>query len=259
MTSMATIPENNAFAPAVWDLLQGHHSAREFTDAPIDESTLDNVLTCGLRAANWNNGQHVTAIVLRDSHRKQQMAALCGNQASIARAPIFVVLVMDFCRSAMAAQQHGRTQRVHENQNAVLIGAVDAGIVLGTLMAAARAAGLAVCPIGGVRRNSADVCTLLELPTLTYPLAGLCLGHPAKVPAALKPRIGLQALAHEERYQTQHSQDSLAPLDAQYSDYSEALGKASAPVWTDWISKRYESADYADVAQVLAQQGFHLV
>ena len=69
----------------------------------------------------------------------------------------------------------------------------------------------------------------------------------------------LQAFAHEERYQTQHSQDSLAPLDAQYSDYSEALGKASAPVWTDWISKRYESADYADVAQVLAQQGFHLV
>lgn len=245
-------------ASAVWDLLQDHHSARDFSADPVEDATLDNVLACGLRAPNWNNGQHVTAIVVRDAQRRQRLSALCGKQASIAKAPVFVVLVMDFCRTAMASEQHGRTQRVHENQNAVLIGAVDVGIVLATMMAAARAAGLIVCPIGGVRRDSAAVCHLLELPALTYPMAGLCLGHAATPTTVRKPRIGLAAFAHEERYQPQRSRAGLAPLDAQYAGYSRALGKQDAPVWSDWISQRYAQPDYTDVARVLSQQGFHL-
>lgn len=248
----------DVLAPAVWNLLQSHHSARDFKPDLLDDATLNNVLECGLRAPNWNNGQHVTAVVVRDAQRRQRMSELCGNQASIAHAPVFVVLVMDFCRTAMASEHHARTQRVHENQNAVLIGAVDVGIVLGTMMAAARAAGLIVCPIGGVRRDSAAVCELLELPELTYPMAGLCLGYPVKASNIRKPRIGLSGFAHEERYQPERSRECVVPLDAEYVDYSLAMGKQDAPTWSDWISQRYAKPDYTDVAQVLAKQGFHL-
>ncbi len=115
MAMSAAMPSNTP-APAVWDLRQNHHSACDFSADPVDEATLDNVLACGPRAPNWNNGQRVTASVVRDAQRRLRLSALCGNQASIAKAPVFVELVMDFCRTAMASGQHAHTQRVHEKQ-----------------------------------------------------------------------------------------------------------------------------------------------
>lgn len=248
----------SAFATSVWHLLQTHHSNRSFTAEPVDEDTLAHVLTCGLRSPTWNNGQHVTAIVVRDEPRKRQLSALCGNQSSIVEAPVFVTLVMDFHRTALAADMHGRTQHVQDNVNGVLIGAVDVGIVLATLMAAARAAGLAVCPIGGIRRHSQQVCELLELPPLTFPMASMVIGHPVQAKAQLKPRFELSAFAHQERYQSELCQEGLSSLDVRYASYSATLGRPDAPTWTNAISTRYALADYADVGRVLASRGFGL-
>lgn len=247
-----------ASAEAVWSLLATHHSARGFRDDPVEDALLERILECGLRAPNWNNGQHVTAVVLRDPQRRRQVNELSGRQKTIEQAPVFVVLVMDFHRTGLAAQLHGREQHVHDNANALLIGAVDAGIVLASLMAAARAAGLATCPIGGVRRHPAQLCRLLELPPLTYPMAGVCIGWPLEAPHALKPRIGLDAFAHPERYDSARSQAALAPLDAGYARYHAAAGRTGAPSWSDWISQRYAAADYHDVGPSLRLQGFAL-
>lgn len=249
---------SSTFATSVWRLLQTHHSSRSFTSEPVDEHTLADVLTCGLRSPTWNNGQHVTAVVVRDKDRKRQLSVLCGSQPSIAEAPVFVTLVMDFHRTALAAGMHGRTQHVQDNVNGVLIGAVDVGIVLATLMAAARAAGLAVCPIGGIRRHSQQVCELLELPPLTFPMASMAMGHPVQTEVPLKPRFDLPAFAHEERYQPERCQEGLSSIDVRYASYSATLGRPDAPTWTNAISTRYAQADYADVGRVLASRGFRL-
>jgi FMN reductase [NAD(P)H] len=70
----------------------------------------------------------------------------------------------------------GAEQVIQDSVEGFAVGAVDAGIALGNLMTAARAAGLGVVPIGGIRRNPQAMIELLQLPELTFPIAGVASG-----------------------------------------------------------------------------------
>ncbi|MGE3925521.1 MAG: nitroreductase family protein [Lautropia sp.] len=241
----------------VLSTLQSHRSDREFLTDPVGERQLEQILDCGRRAANWHNGQQVTAIVVRDPQRKARLAKLCAGQQKIEQAPLFIVLIADFHRTAQAAVMRQREQRIQRNMNGVLIGAVDTGIVMGAMMAAARSLGLGVCPIGAIRRAPRDVCRLLALPALTFPMAGLCIGHVARREGPLKPRIDRASFAHMESYAHQHAAGAVADLDRAYRDYSQAMGYGEAKLWSEEISRRYaDDSSYADVAAVLREQGF---
>ncbi|ARP96833.1 hypothetical protein CAL15_22185 [Bordetella genomosp. 13] len=241
---------------AVLDLLASHRSVRSFADRPVEPALLERVYAAALRSPSWNNAQNVTLIEVRDEARKSELATLCGNQQSIHQAPVFGVLVMDFHKTAVAAARHGRRQTAHEDVNGLLIGAVDAGIVLGALMVAARAEGLAVCPIGGIRRETAAVIELLGLPPLTLPLAGLCLGYTESAPGPVKPRLPLAAFCHPESYDAARIENAVQAIDRAMADYRQAQG-TTAGSWSDAVSARYASMPaYAGVAGALHAQGF---
>ncbi|MGD9941653.1 MAG: nitroreductase family protein [Burkholderiaceae bacterium] len=243
----------------VVSVLSSHRSERCFIDEPVDDQALHQILDCARRAPNWNNGQQVTTIVVQNPGRRSRLAELCGHQEKIVQAPVFLALVMDFHRTARAAALHQREQRVQGNLNGVLIGAVDVGIVLGTMMAAARSLGLGVCPIGGIRRQPRAVCRLLDLPPLTFPMAGLCVGHVADQAHPLKPRISLESFAHGESYVSELTSGAIGPLDDAYVAYAAAMGRSDAATWSDGISRRYAvTGDYAEVTPVLREQGFGL-
>ena len=86
---------------------------------------------------------------------------------------------MDFYKTRVGVEVAGEKQLIHESLEGYTVGAVDGGIALGTLMTAARSLGLGVVPIGGFRRDPQAVIDLLELPPLTFPLAGVAIGHEA--------------------------------------------------------------------------------
>lgn len=47
-------------------------------------------------------------------------------------------------------------QVIHESLEAMVVGAVDAGIILGNLITAAESLGLGIVPIGGIRNESSS-------------------------------------------------------------------------------------------------------
>lgn len=240
----------------VLDLLRAHRSERDFTGQPVSDDTLEKVFDAARRSPTWNNAQNVSWVVVRDADKRARLAQYCGNQTWIARTPVFVVLLMDFHKTALAARKQGREQVVHDNVNSLLIGGVDTGIVMATMMTAARALGLDVCPIGGVRRQMQDVVDLLELPPLVVPMAGICMGHVETRSTLPKPRFDLAASWHDEVYRDHALPDTIDALDARMQDYSQALGRPDAQNWSDAISSRYAVPTYTTVAATLVRQGF---
>lgn len=242
---------------AVLELLASHRSVRSFVPRDVEPALLSSVYAAALRSPSWNNAQNVTLIEVRDPARKNALAALCGKQDSIRQAPVFTVLVMDFHKTSVAAARHGRQQTAHEDVNGLLIGAVDGGIVLSALMVAARAAGLGVCPIGGIRREPAAVIDLLQLPALTLPLAGLCMGYTDEPAGPAKPRLPLASFCHPERYDASRIAPAVQAIDDATLSYRQAHASNAPSSWSDAVSARYDAMPaYAGVAEVLQTQGF---
>jgi hypothetical protein len=70
---------------------------------------------------------------------------------------------------------------------------------MATLMTAARALGLGVVPIGGIRRDPQAMIDLLQLPANTFPVDGVVLGYVAEE-SPQKPRMAIESFRHEETY-----------------------------------------------------------
>lgn len=237
-------------------VLHAHHSQRSYTTEPVSDVQLDEIIAVGHRSPTSINGQQVSVVVVRDADTRAKIAALTGGQAWIAAAPVFLLLVADFHKTELALQAAGREQVIQESVEALLVGGVDCGIALGNMMTAARALGLGIVPIGAVRRDPQAVIDLLGLPSHTFPVVGLCIGHPA-APVVQKPRLPLVTFRHDERY---HGGVALsghfAAYDQTLNDYWTRIGRADGLPWTKNTAQYYCQVYFPQVKPVAAAQGF---
>ena len=93
-------------------LLQAHRSDRSFLDQPVSEADLAQIVEAAHRAPTSNNGQHISLVVVRDAARRAKIAQLANNQPWIAKAPVFVVVVVDFHKTRLAIEMAGKTPMV---------------------------------------------------------------------------------------------------------------------------------------------------
>src|SRR5512146_1445866 len=156
---------------------QSHRSIRSYKPDPVSDEMLDQIIAAAHRAPTSMNAQEISLVVVRDAERRARIAELAGGQAWVEQAPVFIAIIIDFHKTDLGVRKAGKTQIIHESMEGFGVAAVDAGIVLGTLITSAESLGLGVVPIGGIRRNPQGMIDLLELPPLTFPLVGLCIGH----------------------------------------------------------------------------------
>ncbi|WP_310549819.1 NADPH-dependent oxidoreductase [Paenibacillus glufosinatiresistens] len=234
--------------------LFNHRSHKSFADRPVSAETVRTVAEAARSLPSWVNGQHVTIIEVRDEAVKGELAALSGNQAHVAAAPVFLVFCMDLARAAYAARQEGQPFEADNDADAILVGATDVGIQLGGAVAAAESLGLGTIPIGGIRRHTARVIELLELPRHVFPLVGLCLGYPAGEPAQ-KPRLPLGLVLHEGKYQG-IDPELMEAYNAEYRTYTREHERTERS-WTEIIAHFYGlNPRYGDAQDTLRRQGY---
>lgn len=232
-----------------------HRSDRAFTDAALDDKQLDAIIEAAWRAPTSMNAQHVSVIVTRDPAKRARIAELAGNQPWIAKAPVFLTVVVDFNKTQVGLQRAGATQHIHESLEGLAVGAVDAGIALGNLMVAARAQGLGVVPIGGIRRNPQEMIDLLGLPPLTYPIVGISIGHIAK-PATQKPRLPIKSFRHDEHYHQEDIAQAIAEYDEILPEHWRKIGRTDGLPWGPNIAGAYSEGFYHATKPTAEKQGF---
>lgn len=235
-------------------LIQAHHSTRSYTSEPISDEMLDEIIRAAWRGPTSMNAQEISLVVVRDTARRARIAELAGGQAWIAEAPVFITLVIDFNKTCMGVAKAGQTQIIQESMEGFGVAAVDAGITLGLLMTAARSLGLGVVPIGGIRRNPQAMIELLGLPTLTFPLVGLCIGHIAN-DAPLKPRLDIGTFRHDERYNAGSYAAAIDAYDETIMQYWQQLGRDDGLPWSTNLGNFLKQVYFPQVKPVAAMQG----
>ena len=92
--------------------LLSHRSIRAYQDRPVEKEVLDQILKAVQAAPNWVNLQHVSVIVVQEKKHREMFAKLCGEQAHIAQAPVFLVFCADFYRTYLACKKNRSLTRL---------------------------------------------------------------------------------------------------------------------------------------------------
>ncbi len=199
------------------ELLQSHRSIRKFSEKPIDQSVVNQLVNCGQCAATSSNVQAVTVIQIHETETRHKLAELAGGQPYVASCGAFLVYCADLNRPKFACQQQGGEFAPGMTEH-FIIATVDVALAAQNTVVAAESLGLGICYIGGLRNNPAAVSALLDLPDQVYPVFGLCLGYPDQDPE-VKPRMPLDAVLMHEHYDSGVFDSNVNAYDETVRDY----------------------------------------
>ncbi len=231
-----------------------HRSIRSYTDEAVSDEMLNAIIEAAHCAPTSMNAQEISLVVVRDAERRARISELAGGQAWIAQAPVFIAIVIDFHKTDLGVRKAGQTQIIHESMEGFGVAAVDAGIALGTMITAAESLGLGIVPIGGIRRNPQGMIDLLGLPTLTFPLVGLCIGHIAK-DAPQKPRMDINTFRHDECYDAAGYAAAIDAYDETLMHFWKDVAHSEGMPWSEALASRLHTVYFPQVRPVAAMQG----
>lgn len=143
-------------------VLRNRKSVRAYTDRPIAQQTLRDVLAAGALAPSGKNGQPWRFIVVqKDKALLQKLAALTVYEPFVRTADALIVVFLK------------KDESYHYVKDAQAVGACIENMLL-----ACTAAGLGACWIGEILNRDAFVKKLLSVDNRLDLMAVLCLGYP---------------------------------------------------------------------------------
>jgi len=239
--------------------LSNRTSIRQFTGESVRDEHLELILKTAQRAPTSINAQQISLVYTRDKERIKKMSELCGGQPQVAIADVFVAIIIDFNRTNVAAVATGKTQVVERCAEGIMVGAVDAGIMLSSLQTAAEALGYGTTAIGAIRQNSDKVVELLGLPQRTFAVVGSTIGVATKEAkmAPLKPRVPFESFAMEDVYDSTKVEKGAHDYNKEFKEFREKTGSGSLPSYFEGTASSYEKSYYRKTGTVLEAQGFN--
>jgi FMN reductase [NAD(P)H] len=235
-------------------LLQAHHSSRNFKTDPIPEKHLEAIIECARRAPTSTNSHEISLVVVRNAASRARIAEIAGGQPWIAQAPVFIAVIVDLYKTGLGVEKAGGEQVFQRSLEGILAAVSDAGIAMATLMTAARALGLGVVPIGGIRRDPQAMIDLLRLPPNTFPVDGVVLGYVAEK-SLQKPRMAIESFRHEETYHPEALKPAIDAYDRTLQDYWQDIGRADGLSWSANMAQHYGRFSRL-IRSVAEKQGF---
>ncbi|KAI2632712.1 nitroreductase [Hypomontagnella submonticulosa] len=255
------------------EILLRHKSVRSFLPDPLAPGTLELLTSAAQSAATSSNLQTWSAVAITTPSLKSQAATLCGDQAFIRAAPLFLIFCADLARLTVACAQHGTPGTGLEYLEMYTMATIDASLAAQNACVAAESLGLGTCYVGAARNRPRELASLLSLPPRVVALFGLVVGRPdpGMPPATVKPRLPQDEVVHRETWGQagdaggalrQEQAANLAAYDEALADFNAKQGREDAPMWTHRSAHRIatvESLHGRDVfRKVLEERGFEL-
>lgn len=173
--------------PEIIEFLRSLRSVRRFTEQPVPQEALDDLLTVARWSGSAKNVQPWQFIVVRDRETLKQLGALPGYVTHLAHAPLAIALVMD-----------GDPEAVQQET-------FDEGILSQRIQLAAQAHGLG-SSIGWFHgEGRARAKEILGVPQERLLRTALSIGYEAEGAEGARmhpeqPRKPLSELVHYERW-----------------------------------------------------------
>jgi len=247
------------------DLIHAHASCRSYKPDPVPVPVIETIIAAGQAASTSSNLQAYSVVAVTEAAKREKLAELCGDQAFIREAPVFLGWCADLARLERVCELRGYTQVTGYVDN-FLVAAVDVSLAAQNAALAAESLGLGICYIGYIRNIPEEIVELLELPQLTFPITGMTVGWPAWEPR-LRPRLPLKAVLHWEKYNP-NQDDVLHEYDRTILETGIYKGR-QVPVpgkegeredygWLEHTARRVSKAERTGLRPALEKQGFAL-
>lgn len=176
---------SNILHNATVDTLLERRSIRKFKPKPLSDDIVETLETVAQHAASSQFLNDWSAIRITDPAAKKRLAEI-GGQPYIATAPLLYVFVLDEHRNAAIAASKGvetasdeftlnGSYRYTQAQN-------DAVLALHAMETAAYSLGLGCVILGSLLNDVPALIDLLNLPEYTYPVLGLAIASPIRIP-----------------------------------------------------------------------------
>ncbi len=238
-----------------------HRSIRKFSDKPIEEEMLGQILEAGTRASTTGNMQAYSIIVTRDKQLKEKLWEAHFRQNMVLEAPVHITFCADFNRFGKWCIQRDADPGF-DNFLSFFTAAIDALLVSQNVSLAAEVHGLGICYLGTVTYMADKIIDILDLPVSVVPVAAIVMGYPDEDPD-LTDRLPVNGVVHNEKYTDYRSED----IDRIYAvkEASELTSKllrensksTLAQIFTDSRYTRKDNVYFSgQFLKVLQKQGF---
>ncbi|HEU4963536.1 MAG TPA: oxygen-insensitive NADPH nitroreductase [Bacilli bacterium] len=237
------------------NLLQQHRSIRQFKRTELTYEQTRAIIESAQMASTSSNVQAYSVIGVTDPCKKQELAALVGNQKYVEECPLFLVWCADMnrLREACAMQD---TEMVHGTMENFIVATVDVALAAQNAAVAAESLGLGVVYIGGIRNNPQAVSDLLRLPDLVYPVFGMCVGYPDQEPD-VRPRLAMDAVYHENTYDAEKARPMIKAYDeVTHRYYLERTGGKRDLTWSRSMADKFRQPVRIHMRSFLEGKGF---
>ena len=232
-------------------------SVRTFTGEGVKDEDLELIFKAAQQAPTSIGAQQISLVYTKDKEKIKQIAQIAGGQPQVATADVFITIVIDFNRTAIACEMAGKEQVIHASAEGLLVGAGDAGIMLNAPQTAANALGYGSTAIGGIRNDPEAMIKLLDLPKKTYPIFGITLGvADTSKGVNIKPRVPLHSFVMKETYNQAMVKQGVESYEETLRVWRDAKGLKDFPGYTQMTSQYYQNIYFPKVAKTLLNQGF---
>ena len=180
-------------------------SIRKYSDKPIDDRLLKQLLTSAEQTQTMGNLQLYSVIITRDKSKKAALAPAHFNQPMATEAPVVLTFCADYNRSTQWCTQRRATPG-YDNFLSFLNAAIDTLLYCQTFCNMAEQQGLGLCFLGTTIYNPQQIIDTLRLPRLVMPIATITLGWPDEE-GSVSDRLPINAIIHNEEYQAYSPED----------------------------------------------------
>jgi len=237
---------------------------RSYTDQPVPDPMIDLLLAVALSASAKSDFQQATVIKLKDPEKRRRIAEHFPAMPWIGTSPAFLVFCADARRLERICTMRGHPQR-NGDLEGFLNASVDAALAMQTFILAAESVGLGCCPISVIRNQMTTVARELKLPDGVFPMAGLCLGYPARdgfISMRLPPSVTVHTDTYDdsnleteiEAYDRRRAARHAMPREQQRNP--KRFGHADFYGWSEDKARQAAEPEGASFAQYIKEHGF---
>lgn len=238
--------------------LLNRKSVRNFTGESVKDEDLTLIFEAAQRCPTSINGQQISLVYTKDKEKIKEIAKLCRGQKQVETADVFVTIVIDFNRTSYAIESLGKKHVIEKSAEGIIVGAVDAGIMLSSLQTAAESLGYGTTAIGAVRCEPDAFIKILNLPAKTYPIVGTTIGVAKQyvIDAPLKPRVPIESFVFEDSYDIEKVKNGVDEYEKILKDFRKENSMEYKTSYKEDISSFYENYYMPNVKKSFEKQGF---
>jgi nitroreductase len=243
------------------DILLNRRTIRKYSQEPVQQDLLNELLTMACRASTTGNMQVYSIIITRDDDKKSELAPLHFNQKMVTEAQVVLTFCADFNRFNKWCLLR-KADPGYDNLLSFFTAAIDALIVAQTFCIAAEASGLGICYLGTTTYMTHKIIDVLKLPQGVVPVTTITLGWPMEIPEQ-PDRLPLEAVIHYETY-CDYTSGQINMIYKDKEEHSDSIQFVKennkdtlAHVFTDVRYKKADNIYFSNMLlQVLKEQGF---